>query len=521
MKADNIYDRIKDSVDMIFAYALKRTSNRCEAEDLSQEIIMNLYSSAGSIRDINAYYGWMWAVAGNVYKAYLRKKEKQSSYTLEEGAWLPSVQLLEDEVVQKEQLGLLYKELSMLSRLYRETMVLYYMRGRDCQEISQELGISQDMVKQYLFKSRKKIKEGMSMQRESGEKSFNPKRFLIYFWGTGGNHNSALFKRRLPGNIMLEAYYSPVGIEQLSLELGVAAPYLEDEVDILLKHELLKQIKGNKLQSNIVIFTKEFEEELFEKVRSVYSDAADYLNEFLKKKEEAIRSIGFKGSDMCRNTLLWQMAAIVLTEALAVKMEKEVIKAFPPLNNGCAGYQWGIERSYGDLDFELSFMGYGDKAGNEIRVIDYYIVPKKHQALCRNIAGDLILKIAKGETENFNEYEEEELPELIRHGYVHNENGLLALNFPVYTAFEYIQLKEVLMPAIEYVYQSCKSVLPVTERVLRNHVPSQLHDQLPAIAFVKQLEAFMVNTISCMYNNEYIHIPHPCRDSLGTFILLS
>ena len=521
MEAINIYDLIKDSVDIVFAFSLKRTRDRYEAEDLSQEIIMNLYSSAESLRDVKAFYGWMWGVAGNVYKAYLRKREKQNNYGLDENTCLPSPELVEDKVVQKEQLGLLYKELSMLSGLYRQTMLLYYMKGKDCQEIAEELHISQDMVKQYLFKSRKKIKEGLSMQRESGEKSFNPRKFLLYFWGQGGNYNAVVFKnRRLPGNIMLEAYYSPVNVEELSIELGVAAAYLEDEVDILVKRELLKLTKSNKLQSNVIIFTKEFEDELYDKVGRIYSDTADYLNQFLKENEESIRAIGFQGSDMNQNTFLWQMATVSLVEALAEKLERETIKTFPAMSNGSSGYQWGIERNHGDLDFEVSFMGYTDKAGNGMSVIDYNKVERKHHELCRSIVGDIILKVAKGACEDFNEYEEDELPGLIQNGYIHNRQGKLSLNFPVYTSKEFIELKEKLEPAINHIYEACKSVLPITEAVLKNHVPPYLHEQLPAIAFVKQLEAFMVNTMSSMYLNRYIDIPKPCRDSLGTFVVL-
>lgn len=516
----SVYDKIMDSIDTIFAFALKRTRDRYEAEDLSQEILMSLYSSANSLRDNNAFYGWMWAVAGNVYKSYLRKREKHNSLTLDENSWLPAHELIEDDLVDREQLGILYKELSLLSGLYRETTIMYYIKDKDCQEISQELNISLDMVKQYLFKSRKKIKEGMSMQRESGEKSFNPKKFLLYFWGAGGNYNSALFKRRLPGNIMLEAYYSPIGVEQLSLELGVATPYLEDEVGILLKHELLQQTKNNKLQSNIVIFTREFEDELFEKVQKTYIDAASFLYEFITENEQSIRSIGFKGNEMNKNTLLWQMTTLILVEALAVRLERDMIQSFPPLNNGASGYQWGIERGYGDLDFELSFMGYGDKEGNELRVIDYFIVPKKHEVLCRNIAGDVILKIAKGQVEGFNQYEEEELPSMIQNGYVHSTKGHLDLSFPVYTAAEFQVLIEKLQPAIEYIDANCKSILPTTIQVLKNHVPPYLQEQLTVIAYVKQLEAFMVNTLRNMYDNEQIHIPNPCRESLGTFVVL-
>ena len=86
-------------------------------------------------------------------------------------------------------------------------------------QISADLGISTEMVKYYLFKTRKILKEGIGMSREFGEKSYNPGTFRMDFWGDGDNSCYwQLFKRKLPGNILLSAYYTPVTIQELSMD---------------------------------------------------------------------------------------------------------------------------------------------------------------------------------------------------------------------------------------------------------------------------------------------------------------
>ena len=55
---------------------MARTSNHFEAEDLAQDIIVEIYKSADNIRNADAFYGFMWAVAGNVYKQWCKKKAK-------------------------------------------------------------------------------------------------------------------------------------------------------------------------------------------------------------------------------------------------------------------------------------------------------------------------------------------------------------------------------------------------------------------------------------------------------------
>ena len=52
-----------------------------------------------------------------------------------------------------------------------------YINGLSCSQTSQKLGISLEMVKYYLFKTRKLLKEGIGMEREYGEKSYNPAKF--------------------------------------------------------------------------------------------------------------------------------------------------------------------------------------------------------------------------------------------------------------------------------------------------------------------------------------------------------
>ena len=67
------------------------------------------------------------------------------------------------------------------------------------------------------------------MNRTLGEKSYNPVRFEIDFWGTkAGDDNEyrSFRERKIRGNILLAAYYTPISAQELSIELGVAMPYL-------------------------------------------------------------------------------------------------------------------------------------------------------------------------------------------------------------------------------------------------------------------------------------------------------
>lgn len=53
--------------------------------------------------------------------------------------------------------------------------------------------------------------------------------------------------------MIIAAYESPKTLEELSVEMGVGVPYLEDEVAILERMGLLVR-KGKSYQSNMVLY---------------------------------------------------------------------------------------------------------------------------------------------------------------------------------------------------------------------------------------------------------------------------
>ena len=68
--------KIEEIAKALLSYCSVRTSNHFEAEDLAQNIILEIYKSSDNIRNVDAIYGFMWAVAGNVYKQWCRNKAK-------------------------------------------------------------------------------------------------------------------------------------------------------------------------------------------------------------------------------------------------------------------------------------------------------------------------------------------------------------------------------------------------------------------------------------------------------------
>lgn len=327
--------KLQESLKDIFAFALSRVHDKQDAEDLTNEIIIEVLSSVNRLENDSAFYGYMWKIAENTFKRYIRNKTVPNVEFNEKfcGVYWETP---EQKCIDSEEVAILRRELTLLSKQYREATVKYYIENKSCSLISKEMNISEEMVKYYLFKTRKILREGINMERKYGEKSYNPSKFGIDFWGSGGNsYIWQTFERKLPGNIVLAAYEKPVTIEELSLELGVSAAYLEDELDILLKYNFIKQI-GNKYQTNILIFKTDYREEFLKEVPSlqICSETINKIKEFVDGIVPQYRNKDF-GIALNDNSLKWFIVNLCMINALSQFEEITQTKfgTYPRLNS--------------------------------------------------------------------------------------------------------------------------------------------------------------------------------------------
>ena len=76
---------------------------------------------------------------------------------------------IDEAIVAEEERARLTFELSLLSRIQRECVILYYLQNRSVKEIAACLGIPEGTVKSRLFDARKNVKKGMEEPMENNE----------------------------------------------------------------------------------------------------------------------------------------------------------------------------------------------------------------------------------------------------------------------------------------------------------------------------------------------------------------
>lgn len=502
---------IEENLHTIFAWCLSRLYDKTEAEDLAQDIICAVLKSVCRLEQEEAFFGYLWRTAENIFRAYLRKKRPENLELDDKycGFYFTTP---EEEIIQSEQIQLLRRELSLLSTQYREVTVKYYIYGRSCSEISAELNISVEMVKYYLFKTRKILKEGIGMTREFGEKSYNPQTFRMDYWGNWETDfaNSIywrLFERRLPGNILLAAYDKPVTITELSIELGVAAVYLEDEVQILEKHEIMKKI-GDKYQTNIVIFTEDYEKRALEKFQPIYQETAKRVYQQVESLLPEFTKLDFYGNHYDENRLKWLFCNLVLFWAL-IKCEnanKEKFGDYPPLSNGSNGFIFGYDNDKSNHYFNGLF---GSLNNNEktawVSIENYCIIEKcqwfklKSEETISALTQAILLKNA--------DEENAEVVRMIEEGFISSDNGRLSPKFPVFTQSVLENIYEKLEPSIMETYQCMEKICCFAGEILADYVPKALKNRCSQLAFIHHQANVMAYIMETLVEEKALIVP--------------
>ncbi|MBQ4350289.1 MAG: sigma-70 family RNA polymerase sigma factor [Clostridia bacterium] len=246
----------------IFYFALKKTGNPDDADDLASDVSLAVVAALRGGREPENFDAWVWAVARNRWKRFARRRyygPEAEAESLEDAAeTIPGGEEIDESLVLSEDLGLLRRELAFIRSDYRQILVAHYFENKSVSAIAREFSIPLGTVKTKLQSSRRKLKEGMEMARTFGKRSYQPEEVTFVKNGRDGDKGQpwSILTHLLYKNIFLEAHENPSTAEELSLELGIALPYMEDELEFLVREELLKKT-GNRYETAFRIVSRE------------------------------------------------------------------------------------------------------------------------------------------------------------------------------------------------------------------------------------------------------------------------
>ena len=338
----------------IFYYCLRKTGDSHEAEELASDITYQILTALHEGVDVLNFPAWVWQIARNRYALWAKTRHRRGEYEsfidpddpetenlLTAGGYNTSPSVA-DEYAHDEEMAVLRRELAFLGRDYREVVVAYYIEDRSVGDIARALGQPEGTVKSRLFRSRNLLKEGMKMAREFGSKSYKPEE--VRFEATGRQDSGlpwSAVQRMLPKNILLEASNNPSTAEELSVAVGVAMPYMEEEIAALVDAGLLKEV-GNRYVTNFYIMSRDLQVAVRNEIILLTRDWAERYDELMDKSISIYRKGCFIPSSMTDGELKWFLALSLLDECIMA----------------CKGYTLDFPVKHPHPDDTWGFVGY-------------------------------------------------------------------------------------------------------------------------------------------------------------------
>jgi RNA polymerase sigma-70 factor (ECF subfamily) len=133
----------------VFSIGLRMLSRRDAAEDLAQDVFLQLYRKLDSIESLEHLGFWLRRVAANLAIDWLRRLPYSATQPLDENAEVAASETDEDPLMSRE----LMRLLGELAPHPRAVMLLRYQEDRDVAEIAAMLDMPVNTVKSHIKRS--------------------------------------------------------------------------------------------------------------------------------------------------------------------------------------------------------------------------------------------------------------------------------------------------------------------------------------------------------------------------------
>ena len=242
---------IIDYQDKLYGFALSKTKDIEQAEELGSQITFEVYLSLLKVDKIYNVNSYIYRIACNVYSRFIKEIKNETQTYFQETS-VPD----EAETQKDENHARIRREISFLSNLQREIVVMYYYQKLKINEIASRLSINPGKVKWHLFDARNQIKQGF-LEEKNDFSSLQTIKFtqMIQF-----GHSSPLnidmsfyFYSELSHAIAYLAYRNPRTSVEIAKQMSIAVSFVEDEINYLVENRFLTRLPGNKYLTNIYL----------------------------------------------------------------------------------------------------------------------------------------------------------------------------------------------------------------------------------------------------------------------------
>lgn len=149
-----------------YSLCLRMTGSPTEAEDLTQEVFIQLFRKISSFRGDSAFSTWLHRLTVNQVLMHFRRRSVKNEKTSEDGE-IPEQTVVGSANPNRMQVVdriALRNAIAELPRGYKSVFLLHDVQGYEHEEVARQLGISVGTSKSQLHKARLKLR-GLLIQQ--------------------------------------------------------------------------------------------------------------------------------------------------------------------------------------------------------------------------------------------------------------------------------------------------------------------------------------------------------------------
>jgi RNA polymerase sigma-70 factor (ECF subfamily) len=143
----------------VYTLAYRLVGDRHEAEDVAQEAYLRVHRSLRSFRGESSFRTWLYRVVANVAMSHLRRRGRFGDLGDEPDLVVRVAETPTDDEASEVDRDELRRALAMLPDAQRVAVLMKDAYGFSCQEIADEMGVSEGAVKVRLHRARKRLKD--------------------------------------------------------------------------------------------------------------------------------------------------------------------------------------------------------------------------------------------------------------------------------------------------------------------------------------------------------------------------
>ena len=501
----NLFD--SELTESTYLWCYRHLGNTHDAEDLSQEILLEAIiayrKACGRGEPPVAFYPWFWGIAKNRLRLFYRSRKKQAILLGETMGNLSGSEPyyfdlfdIDEALVAEEERARLTLALSMLSRIQRECVILYYLQNRSVKEIAACLGIPEGTVKSRLFDARKNVRKGMDKAMESNETKNKRLSYAPADLNMCGCNNIPRHWNFLQDTIVKQILVACASegktVREIAETIGVAPVYFEDKIDYLLENGFIKETAPATYIDDFPVVPQQADVDMQIAANAIHIANMPRVTAIIRDLLPEARQLILNERDLSDGYLLWFL--YVRAEwGMGNCMSRRYAEICPYKVAENNGKNW---RLFGRVTYpddqiickgEYKGMTWSNMhhhfrtAKHSITVANLYEAPPfsmNRDSLITEGNADLVMRLWEDPHAELTPNEQETAAHLIQKGFLVSRDGGIHLNVPVMTWNDTHKLDELYATALDSIAaEVVEDLIKVGDTYMLPHIRPDLLEE--------------------------------------------